>query len=58
LIGNSEGTRPLGIYRRQLENNIEIPIKEIGMEYVNWIHLAQEWITVVKEVKEPHVSWN
>jgi hypothetical protein len=56
LVGKSEETRPLGRSRRKCEDKIKIYIKERGQEYVDWINLAQEWITVMKEIKEAHVA--
>lgn len=26
------------------ENNIEVHLREIGLEDVDWTHLAQEWV--------------
>jgi hypothetical protein len=39
IIGKPEGRRPLGRCRSRWEDNIEIHLKEIGYDSVNWIHL-------------------
>jgi hypothetical protein len=40
LVGKPEGKRPLGRYRRNSEDNINMDLREIRWEYVVWIHLA------------------
>jgi hypothetical protein len=53
LVGKPEGKRPLGKTRRRWEDNIKMDIKEIGWEYVDWIHLAQDrdrWRALVNTV--------
>jgi hypothetical protein len=40
LVGNPEGTRPLGRPRRRLVNNIKRDLREIGWDGMYWIHLA------------------
>jgi hypothetical protein len=43
LIGKREGKRPLGRHRRRWEVNVRMDIiREIGWEYLDWIHLAQD----------------
>jgi hypothetical protein len=42
LIGRPEGKRPLGRPRRRWERNIKMDLREIGINGVNWIHLAQD----------------
>jgi hypothetical protein len=37
-----KGRRTLGKPRRRWEINIKIDLKEIGLEDVNWIRLAQD----------------
>jgi hypothetical protein len=44
LVGRSEGKRPLGRLRRRWKDNIKIDLREIGIEGVNWIPLAQDWV--------------
>jgi hypothetical protein len=41
LVGKPEGKRPLGIPKRRWEDNIKMNLKEIVLERVDWIHLAQ-----------------
>jgi hypothetical protein len=40
LVGRPEGKRPLGRPRRRWEYNIELDLREIGMDGANWIQLA------------------
>jgi hypothetical protein len=40
LVGEPEGKRQLGRPRRILENNIKTNLREIGLEGVDWIHMA------------------
>jgi hypothetical protein len=42
FVGRSEGKRPLGRPRRRWEDNIKIDGREIGIDGVNWIRLAQD----------------
>jgi hypothetical protein len=42
LVGKPEGKRPFGTLRRRLEDNIKMYLREIGLEGVDWIHLAQK----------------
>jgi hypothetical protein len=42
LVGKPEGMRPLGRPRRRWEDNIKMDLREIGIEVVNWIRLAQD----------------
>jgi hypothetical protein len=42
LAGKSEGKRPLGRLRQRWEDNIRIDLKEMGLEGVEWMHLAQD----------------
>jgi hypothetical protein len=44
LVGRPEGKRPLGIPRRRWEDNINLDIREIGIDGVNWIQLAQDMV--------------
>jgi hypothetical protein len=53
IVGNPEGKRPLGRLWRRWEENIEMDLREIGWEGVDWIHLAQDrdqWRAVVNTV--------
>jgi hypothetical protein len=42
LIGNPEGTNPLGITGRGRDDDIKMDLKEIGFEGVDVIHLVQD----------------
>jgi hypothetical protein len=42
LVGRPEGKRPLRKPRHRLEDNIKMDLREIGIDRVNWIQLAQD----------------
>jgi hypothetical protein len=42
LVGRPKGKRPLGRPRHRWENNIKMDLREIGVDGVNWIQLAQD----------------
>jgi hypothetical protein len=42
LFGKSEGKRPLGRLRRRWEDNIRMDLRQIGWEFGDWMHLAQD----------------
>jgi hypothetical protein len=42
LVGNPEGKRPLGRPRHRWVDNIEIDLREIGCDGMDWIDLAQD----------------
>jgi hypothetical protein len=42
LIGRPKGKRPLGRPRCRWENNIKLDLREIGIDGMNWIQLAQD----------------
>jgi hypothetical protein len=42
LVGRPEGKRPLRRPRRRWENNIQMDLREIGIDGANWIQLAQD----------------
>jgi hypothetical protein len=42
LVGKPEGKRPLERPRRRWEDNIKMDLREIGIDGVNWIRLAQD----------------
>jgi hypothetical protein len=44
LIRKRKGKRLFGRPRRGWEDNIKINLKEIGLENIEWIHLAQDRI--------------
>jgi hypothetical protein len=53
LVGKPEGKRPLGRPRRRWEDEIRMDLREIGLEGVDWIRLAQDrdrWQAVVSAV--------
>jgi hypothetical protein len=41
-VGRPEGRRPLGRPKRRWEDNIKLGLREIGIDVVNWIRLAQD----------------
>jgi hypothetical protein len=44
LVGRPEGKSPLRRPRRRWEDNIKMDLREIEVEGVNWIRLAQDRI--------------
>jgi hypothetical protein len=59
LVGRPEGKRPLGRPRRKWEDNIKLDLREIGIDGVNWIQLAQDrvlWQAFVNTVMNLRVS--
>jgi ribosome biogenesis protein Nip4 len=53
LVERPEGRRPLGRPRRRWEDNINMDLREIGFEDVDWIHWAQgrdRWRALVNTV--------
>jgi hypothetical protein len=53
LVGRPEGKRPLGRSRRRWEDNIKMDLREIGIDWANWIRLAQDrvqWLAFVNTV--------
>jgi hypothetical protein len=53
LVGRPEGKRPLGRARRRWEDNINLDIREIGIDGANWIRLAEDrvqWRALVSTV--------
>jgi hypothetical protein len=42
LVGRLEGKRSLGRPRRRWEDNINMDLREIGIDGANWILLAQD----------------
>jgi hypothetical protein len=59
LVIQSEGKRPLGRPRRQLEDNIRMHVKKIGYVCVAWINPAQhrdKWRSVVNMVMNLRVQ--
>jgi hypothetical protein len=53
LVRKPEGKRPLGRPRRRWEDGIRMDLRDIGLEVVDWIRLAQDrdrWRAVVSAV--------
>jgi hypothetical protein len=53
LVGRPKGKRPLGRPRHKWEDNIKMNLREIGIDGVNWIWLAQnrvQWWAFVNTV--------
>jgi hypothetical protein len=42
LVGRPEGKRPLRRPRGRWENNIKMDLREIRIDWANWIRLAQD----------------
>jgi hypothetical protein len=42
LVGKPEGKRPLGRPRLRWVNNIQMDLREIGCDGVDWIDVAQD----------------
>jgi hypothetical protein len=58
LVGRPEGKRPLGRPRYKLKDNIKMDLREIGINGVNWIQLAQgrvHWQAFANMVMNLHV---
>jgi hypothetical protein len=56
LVGKPEDKRPLGRLMRRWEDNIKLDLREIGIDGVNWIQLAQDrvqWRAFVEHGNEP-----
>jgi hypothetical protein len=43
LVGRPEGRRPLGRRRRRWEDNIKMDLREIGIDWANWIQGRVQW---------------
>jgi hypothetical protein len=53
LVGKPEGKRPLGRPRRRWVGNINMDLREIGWDGIDWNDLAQDrdqWRTLVNTV--------
>jgi hypothetical protein len=58
LVGKPEGKRPLGRPRRSWVDSIEIDLREIGWDGVDWIDLVQDrdqWRALVNMVMDLRV---
>jgi hypothetical protein len=57
-VGKLEGKRPLGRPRRKWVNNIKMDLREVGLDGMDWIDLAQDrdrWRTLVNTVMKLRV---
>jgi hypothetical protein len=53
LVGRPKEKRPLGRPRHRLEDDIKMDFREIGIDGMNWIQLAQDmvqWRAFVRKV--------
>jgi hypothetical protein len=60
LVGKPDEKRPHGRPRGRWEANTETDLKEIGCDYVDWIHLAQDgdwWRYLVNTVMNTRVAY-
>jgi hypothetical protein len=58
LVGKPEGKRPLGKPRRTWVDNIKMDLIKIGLDGMDWIHLAQDrdqWRALVNRVMNRRV---
>jgi hypothetical protein len=58
LVGRPEGKRLPGRPRRRWEENIKMGVREIGIDGVNWIQLAQDrvqWRACVNTVRKQDI---
>jgi hypothetical protein len=54
LVGKPEGKRPFRRPRCRCEDNIEMGLRDRGLEGVDWINLAEDrdrWRALVKEAE-------
>jgi hypothetical protein len=56
LVGKPEGKRSLGRPRHRWNDSIKMDHREIGLEGVDWIHLAQDRDQLFALVNEPSSS--
>jgi hypothetical protein len=42
LVGRPERKRPLGRPRCRWEDNIKLDLREIGIDWANWVQMAQD----------------
>jgi hypothetical protein len=53
LVAKAEGKRPLGRPRRRWVDNIELDLREIGWDGMDWIYVAEDrdqWRALVNTV--------
>jgi hypothetical protein len=59
LVGRPEGKRPRGRCKRRWDDKIKLHRREIGIDGVNWIQLAQDrvqWRAFLNTVMKLRVS--
>jgi hypothetical protein len=59
VVGKLEGKRSLGRPRRRWEDNTRMDLRRMGLEGVDWMHLAQDrdqWWVAVNTVMNLRVS--
>jgi hypothetical protein len=59
LVGKPGGKRLPGRPRRRWDDNIKMDLREIGLDIMEWIHLAQDrdrWRALVNTVMNLRVS--
>jgi hypothetical protein len=59
LVGEPEGKRPLGRPRRRWVDNINMDLREVGWDGMDWIEVAQDrdqWRALVNTVMNLGVS--
>jgi hypothetical protein len=60
LVGRPEGKRQMGRPRHRWEDNINLDLRETGIDGMNWIQLAQDrvqWWAFVNMVMNFQVSY-
>jgi hypothetical protein len=53
LVGKPEEKKPLERPKRRCEDNIKMDLREIGWDFMDWIHLAEDrdqWRALVNMV--------
>jgi hypothetical protein len=59
LVGKPERKRPTGRQRCRWVDNIEMGLREIGWDAMDWIYLAEDWdqwgalVNTVKKLQVP-----
>jgi hypothetical protein len=59
MVGKPEGKRPLGRCMHIWEHNIKMDLRDIRLEGVDWIHVAEDrdwWQAVLNMVMNLQVS--
>jgi hypothetical protein len=59
LVGNPERKRPLGRPRRRWVDNIEMYLREIGWDDMDWIDLTQgrdQWMALMNRVMNLRIN--